>query len=227
MPDATEAAVVAPPATDWHDRAFDLTRGIAAYTGSGLIAGLARVVARHPQADIAVAFNHKQVGSKLWARHQLFETLGGDFGRVWILGGWYGVFAAMLFDDRRFRIAAIDSFDIDPEVAPIAKTLIGPGNARFRALSCDMHALDYAAAAPDLVVNTSCEHIADLRGWLDLLPAGMPVLLQSNDYFREPSHVSAMPSLKAFTKAAGLGEVSYAGELPMKNYTRFMLIGRA
>jgi hypothetical protein len=35
-----------------------------------------------------------------------------------------------------------------------------------------------------------------------------------------------MPSLEAFAEQAALGEVEFAGALPMKNYTRFMLIGR-
>lgn len=218
MPDATQT-------TDWRDDAFDLTRGIAAYTGSRLVHGLARVIDRHPQAEIAVAFNHKQVASKLWARDRLHEAMGGDLDRLWILGGWYGVLAAMLLEDARFRIGAIDSFDIDPAVAPIAETLVG-ADERFRALTEDMHALDYAGAAPGLVVNTSCEHISDLRHWLGLLPHGQPVLLQSNDYFAEPSHISSMPTLTAFRDAAALSEVRYAGELPLKKYTRFMLIGQ-
>ena len=61
--------------TDWHESAFDMIRGLAAYTGSSLVAGLARVVARYPDADIGTAFNHKQVACKIWARDRLFESL--------------------------------------------------------------------------------------------------------------------------------------------------------
>ena len=211
---------------DWRDRAYDLTRGIAAYAGSGLVAGLARVISRHPHADIATAFNHKQVACKMWARDKLLESFGGRFGKVWVLGGWYGVLAAMLFDDPRFDIGAIESFDIDPGAAAIARTLNGCMGGRFEALTADMYALDYVSEPPDLVINTSCEHIADLRGWLRRLPGAMPVLLQSNDYFSEPSHVSCMPSLAAFIAAAGLTELRFAGELPLRNYTRFMIAGR-
>ena len=88
-----------------------------------------------------------------------------------------------------------------------------------------MYALDYAAGRPDLVVNTSCEHIADLRGWLALLPAGTPVLLQSNDYFSEPTHISCVASRADFEAMAGLRDLRFSGELPQRNYTRFMLIG--
>jgi hypothetical protein len=211
--------------TDWHESAFDILRGVAEYTASPLMKGMARVISHHPEADLGNAFNHKQVACKVWARQSLFDTVGGEFRRIVVLGGWYGVLAGMFFDDPRFAIEAIDSFDIDPAVGAVAETLNSAWAARFRALTADMYALDYAALGADLVINTSCEHIADLRAWLSLLPAGTRVLLQSNDYFSEPTHISCVPSLEAFVAQASLGKVEFAGALPMKKYTRFMLIG--
>jgi len=209
---------------DWRENAFDLTRGIAAYARSGLIGRLAKVIAKHPKADIANAFNHKQVACKMWARDELFNVCGGKFEHIWILGGWYGIFAAMLLEDVRFDIGRIDSIDIDADVAAVAETMNGeaPG---FRAVTADMYALDYSSAMPDLVVNTSCEHIADVRGWLNLLPKGTKVLLQSNDYFAEPTHINCVESQEAFERLAGLADVRFAGALPQKKYNRFMLIG--
>ena len=63
-----------------------------------------------------------------------------------------------------------------------------------------MYALDYSASGADLVINTSCEHIADLPAWLSLLPRGTQVLLQSNDYFSEPTHINCVPTLEAFSE---------------------------
>lgn len=220
----TASAEIEPP--DWRDQAFDFTRGLAVYSNSKLVAGLARVIAKHPEAEVGVAFNHKQLACKMWARDNLFDSLGGKFRRVWVLGGWYGVLSAMLLDDPRFEIEAIESIDIDPAVADVAQTLIGNSDGRFLALTQDMYALDYAAARADLVINTSCEHIGDLKGWLAMLPPATHVLLQSNDYFSEPTHVNCMRSLAEFADTAGLTEVIFSGELPMKKYTRFMLIGR-
>jgi len=56
-------------------------------------------------------------------------------------------------------------------------------------------------------------------------PSGTNVLLQSNDYFSEPTHINCVASLAAFEAMAALREVRFSGELPTKNYTRFMLIG--
>lgn len=214
-----------PSATDWRDSAFDLMRGVAAYTGSPLMKGLASVLGKHPEADLGNAFNHKQIGSKMWARDSLYEALGGRLGRVVILGGWYGILAAILFDDRRFEIGAIGSYDIDPAVGPVAATLNKEWSDRFSAETADMYALDYAALGADLIVNTSCEHIADLAGWLALLPKGSRVMLQSNDYFSEPTHINCVPDLDAFIEQAKLARLDFSGSLKMKKYTRFMLIG--
>ena len=90
-----------------------------------------------------------------------------------------------------------------------------------------MYDFDYAgASAFDCVVNTSCEHIPDLGGWLRRLPPGALVALQSNDYAREPDHVACVGSLDEFEKHAGLSDILFRGERPTKNYRRFMLIGR-
>jgi hypothetical protein len=160
----------------------------------------------------------------MWAREELFKVCGGRFGTIWVLGGWYGVMAAMLFDDLRFEIDEIDSIDIDADVAKVAATL-NEGESRFHASTRDMYVLDYVDAKPELIINTSCEHIADVRGWLRLLPKGTKVLLQSNDYFAEPTHISCVTSQETFEALAGLEDVWFSGTLAQKKYNRFMLIG--
>ncbi|MDP9137975.1 MAG: class I SAM-dependent methyltransferase [Pseudomonadota bacterium] len=215
----------------WSEPAFDLLRGVAGYTQNELVGSLAQTVARHPRARFDIAFNHKQIACKAWARDRLYETLGPRHACIWIAGGWYGVLAAMLFDDPRFEIGLICSLDIDPHVAPIAETLNAKAQAdgRFRAATRDMFDLNYRGGelpTPSLVINTSSEHIADLGAWLALLPARQPVLLQSNNNRAEREHINCMPSLDAFAAAAQLCEVLFAGELPLKRYTRYMLIGR-
>ncbi len=210
------------------DHAFDLLRGVAEYTASPLIASLAKTIAAFPDAALDIAFNHKQIACKLWARQALLDHLGDSFPTIWVLGGWYGVMAAILFDDRRFAIGHIRSIDFDPAVAPVAHTLNARASAagRFSTSAADMYSLDYLdPVRPDLVINTSCEHIPDLEGWLSLLPPGMPVLLQSNNYATEPSHVNIVSSLEHFAVTAALSRLVFSGELKLRNYTRFMLIG--
>jgi len=210
-----------------NDDVFDLLRGLAALTGSQIIANLARVVAASPRKDLAIALNHKQIGSKLWLRDSLFETLQGRFRHVLILGGWYGVLPAILLEDSRFGIDRITTLDLNEDCAPIARMLNRQAAeaGRFTAATGDMLAFDYTAAAADLIVNTSCEHLDDVPAWLARVPAGTRVVLQSNDYAREPDHRSTVPSLEAFERQVGLTEILFRGKRPTRNYTRFMLIG--
>lgn len=209
---------------------FDLLRGIAAYTGNDVIAALARTEQRHPEAELDYAFNHKQIGSKLWARDKLVETMGPKINNIWILGGWYGVLAAVLFDEPRLKIGSITNVDIDESVGPIALTLNENAvkTGKFRNKIADMYDLDYANASkpPSLIINTSCEHIANIAAWLDLIPKGTFVLMQSNNMFDEPSHINCVENEDVFAAQAQLSEILYKGALPLKRYTRFMLIGR-
>lgn len=212
------------------DFVFDLLRGVARYTACALVDDLARAAAEHPQAALDHAFNHKQVASKLWLRDTLLEVLGPRIESVCVLGGWYGVLAAMLLDDPRLEIGCVHSLDLDPACAPVAQTLNGrhAAQGRFTAGTADMYTLDYGsgAGAAGVLVNTSCEHIPDLPGWLRTLGPGRTVVLQSNDYFAEPEHVAAVESLDAFAAQAALAVVHFAGSLAQRHYTRFMLIGR-
>jgi hypothetical protein len=212
------------------DAFYDILRGVAALTGNGVVGDLARLVADGMPPDLWIAFNHKQIASKQWLVGALAQVLPRPEGPVWVLGAWYGVLGALLLDDPRMTIAEVVSLDIDPGCAPVAEMLNHRhvASGRFRAVTADMTALDFARqeTAPGLVVNTSCEHVDDVPGWLSSLPPGLPVLLQSNDYVREPDHRSCVPSLEAFASQAGLSETWFSGALPTKNYTRFMLIGR-
>jgi len=212
------------------DAFYDILRGVAALTGNGVVADLARLVADGMPQDLWIAFNHKQIGSKRWLVDALADVLPTPQGPVWVLGAWYGVLGALLLADERLALPSVVSVDLDPACAPVAERLNRRhlATGRFRALTADMTTLDFAAQtpAPGLVINTSCEHLADVPGWLSTLPRGLPLLLQSNDYVREPDHRSCVASLEAFQAQACLSETLFAGALPTKNYTRFMLIGR-
>jgi len=220
--------MTSPPA---EEALHDILRGIAALSGNAIVADLARLVGKGAPADLSIAFNPKQIASKRWLIDALAQVLPRPDGAVFVLGAWHGVLGAMLLADERLSIPEIVSVDIDPGCAPVAETLnhrhVATG--RFRTLTADMLGLDFSSASgkrPGLVINTSCEHLDDVPGWVASLPAGLPLVLQSNDYFREPDHRSCVPSLDAFAAQACLSETWFSGARPTKNYTRFMLIGR-
>jgi hypothetical protein len=211
----------------------DMLEGLAAWFASPQIADLRATVSRFPEPDLGVALNRNQVTSKLWLAESLRVSAGTAFGTVTILGGWFGVLGAILLSDRRLAVGRVVSVDIDPRCAPVAESLNASQvrAGRFVARTADMRTLDYSpgdgtATAPDLLINTSCEHVVGFAQWYARVPAGQLLVLQSNDYYGIADHVNCVPDLDAFRAQAPLREELFAGEQPHKRYRRFMLIGR-
>jgi len=213
----------------------DILSGLATYFDSPFVADIATTVSRCREPDLGHALNPNQIVSKRWLVDALASTAGGRFGTVTVLGGWFGVLAALLLHDRRLAVERVVSVDIDPRCAAVACSLNATHvrAGRFTARTADMMAVDYAVPEPgrpdtrpgDLVINTSCEHLAAFDRWYERVPPGTRLVLQSNDYFACAQHVNCVPDLAAFQAQAPMRNVLFAGERRMRRYVRFMLIG--
>ena len=211
----------------------DILEGLAAWFASPQIADLRTTVSLFPEPDLGVALNRNQVTSKLWLADCLHQSAGASFAAVTILGGWFGVLGAILLSDRRLSIGQVISVDLDPRCARVAQSLNATQvrAGRFVARTADMRSLDYASTpqtpgVPDLLINTSCEHIVGFEQWYARVPSGQLLVLQSNDYYAIADHVNCVPDLDAFRVQAPMREELFAGVQPHKRYRRFMLIGR-
>lgn len=212
----------------------DILEGLALYTGSALQRDVLETLSRHDAPDLGQALNKNQIASKMWLADALCSTLGPDLGEVLVLGGWLGVLAAVLLHDSRFRIRRVVSLDIDPRCTSVALSLNAAHAraGRFAARTADMLDYDYggdgeaSSGAANLIVNTSCEHLADFDRWYARVPEGRLLALQSNDYYACGEHVNSVPDLDAFRAKAPMRETLFAGERKFRRYARFMLIGR-
>ena len=222
----------------------EILEGLATYFDSPFLADLLRTVELYPEPYLAHALGKNQLASKKWLLDEVLRAVGPRLGTVYVLGGWKGVLGALLLSDRRFQVDRVLSFDIDPDCEAAADTMNASHvpAGRFKALTADMYTMDYGRgvfagrdaeggsleieAEPDLVVNTSCEHLDRFGQWYERIPAGTLLALQSNDNFAVDVHVNCVEDLEAFKRQAPMREVLFAGELPRKRYTRFMLIGR-
>jgi hypothetical protein len=222
----------------------DILKGLAVYFDSDFISDIQKTTVAFPRPELANALNKNQTRSKKWLIDALHQAMGGRLGVVHILGGWYGVLGAMLLHDRRFDIDQVVSIDNDPTCEAVANSLNGTlySDGRFTSITADIYELDYNAAAlamdgisnpvpravvmPDIIISTSCEHLSRFGDWYENLPAGMPLVLQSNDFFDCDEHVNCVPDLEAFKRQAPMAEILFEGGLALKKYTRFMLIGR-
>ena len=229
---------------DTHELYQTIIDGLRRYRDDPFIGDVLRAVSCYPCPSMAHSLNKNQMASKRWLREALAASQPGRLETVLVLGGWYGVLAAMLLSDPRFDLGRVYSLDLDPGCLPVAETLnqrhLRAG--RFSAVTRDMMTLDLRRdllpttqpdggcapmrVRPDLVVNTSCEHIGDFGHWYQRVPPATLLALQSNDYFSCDEHVNCVVDIDAFRRQAPMQQLMFAGALPLKRYTRFMLIGR-
>lgn len=207
---------------------LDILKGLSVYFDSPFVADIRDTALSHPRLTLGHALNRNQITSKRWLVEQLLAVTGGGLGRVCILGGWYGVLGALLLHDPRFRIDSVCSIDIDPSCEDIAKSLnrthVEAGKFEFR--HADMYEVDFPKGEFDLIINTSCEHLETIDRWFERIPDGTLLTLQSNNYFGIDGHVNCVDSLVQFKQQVPLSDTLFEGELPLKKYTRFMVIGR-
>lgn len=160
---------------------------------------------------------------QLVSKFRLIELLqfnAGTLGDIVIAGGWYGQLATMLSDADLG--ASYTGVDFDRSIQAIAERL--NRHIDYTHVVGDMYEFGYDGY--DTVINTSCEHIADLREWLDLLPKGTKVVLQSNNYFELEEHINCSATLNEFIDKADLSEVIMLDEIEMPIYTRYTIVGR-
>jgi len=220
------------------------------FNSTELLTNIGAVLRKYPNVDLSDALSKGQVESKWWLIDQLaWEANEGHLpgnGMVFILGGWYGTLALMMLESKKFHIMTIRSFDIDPACAPIADTMNKypwvADDWQFKATTQDMNQINYSGHhyktlradgssvelydTPDVIINTSCEHLLNFNYWWNLIPKGKLCALQSNNFHGGEGHVNVVESLNEFLTETHFSQVLYSGELDLEKYTRYMIIGR-
>lgn len=204
---------------------------------------LRRCLSKHPDMNWNDALSLGQIKSKIWLLEQWQLLKRPKAGQTFIVGGWLGVLAWLHWLrghdlSQRFR-----SFDIDPACRIPSESLnrsFVKKDWLFKATTWDMMAINYSrfnystfssrgpvdlSEEPDVIINTSCEHIDHFENWFELLPPHKLIILQNNDFFSEPSHVSCVTGLDNFKMRAPLDLIMFEGVLDLGAYRRFMLIG--
>lgn len=236
----------------------DLLNGLQEIYDKPFIRNLKNTMRDYPDVDFSDALSLGQIKSKKWLLERLhWETCDGHLpgeGMVWILGGWYGTLAAMMFEDRKYVFSGpsfcsnmkIRSFDFDPECAAIADSMnrnpwVTEG-WQFKATTKDMNQMNYTGyqystlradgspvelyETPDVIINTSCEHLLNFQYWWKLIPKRILCVLQSNNFHGPGDHVNCVDSLKEFELETNFSQVQFSGELELDKYTRYMIIGK-
>jgi hypothetical protein len=181
------------------------------------------------------ALSKGQVSSKLWALESL-NKMDLNLKSALVLCGWFGVLPYILLENGFEQVVSLDK---DPSCEPLAERFNQQSfdQGRFLSVTQDIFDLDYQnlnfsflgrpepMSAVDLLINTSCEHIANFSEWYDKIPPGQLMLLQSNDFFSCEEHVNCVNSTSEFREQTPMQKRLFSGALPLDKYTRYMVIG--
>jgi hypothetical protein len=171
-------------------------------------------------------FSKSQVLSKIWMA-EILQKFMPNLGNIALFGGWYAQHMYYL-DNLNFK--QVLNIDLDSEVLVKSNNILGsPSN--YKTLTADVNYvlhegkifIDGTAFDPDLVINTSAEHMS--TEWFDKLSLGQMVLIQTNDMQDMQGHVNCCSSLEEVKLKYKLRQVLFAGELTLSKGCRFMLFG--
>lgn len=167
-----------------------------------------------------------QVNSKIWLINHLEKFVKNKDHNIVIHAGWNGILSSLLFNSN-IGIKKIISVDIDSDCESTA-TIVNQryvDQKRFLAITENILNFKYTEK-PDIVVNTSCEHLTDkqLYEWYSKIPKNTLVVLQSNNFYDCEEHVNCVESIDEFKEKFSLFPL-LASKLKTFKYDRFMLIG--
>lgn len=184
------------------------------------------------------AWSDGQVGSKMWLCQNVEKILKEKNGlpvTLWIYGSWYGTLAFMLLSRERISIKKICCFDVDKKANRIAVKILNHWifqNVQIEVYNQDCQkicadSIYYQTSKPDMIINTSCEHMASYQWWTHI-PKGTMFAIQSTN-MPHPTHISSVSSVHEFQSLTAPGLLYFAEErkfsYPGFEFSRFMLIG--
>ena len=193
------------------------------------------------------ALSRSQIKSKIWLIEEL-KAIDLHWTNIAVMAGWYGQLVPMLaqrltFDrvriveldsdacrhsDQIVNIHNIENFRVKSIVADINQLVLHKNGYEWQVDNFKDNSYT-EKFLPDLVINTSAEHMTEK--WFHQLrfksiDSNPVVAIQTNSLFDVEEHVNCVHSLSHMKKKFPFSEILYEGELQLKGYKRFMLIGR-
>lgn len=179
--------------------------------------------------DIINSVNENQIANKEWLVNELIPHMKEypePISNIHILGAWYGI-TSLLLREKWNKKVDIWNIDIDPMCKLFGPQLLGEHiNTHFVTDDVTNFFIE-KARNPEIVINTSCEHIEkeDILLLTKLKRKNSLGCYQSNNYETITSHINTSNSLDEFVEQLRLDKVVHTSELKRDDYTRYMVIG--
>ena len=175
--------------------------------------------------DIVHSVDNNHWESKKWLADKLFDLYNHNAGKFYVAGGWYGMMAYQLRQKWIGREMNIVSADCDPMCEEYAWKLFDGYDISFKTndVNDEEDFSEYTA-----IINTSCEHMEqeDLISIIKKKDPQTWIAFQTNDYIDLNSHINCWPTAQFFAESLQLDFLAYVDTLQMKDFNRFMVIGK-
>lgn len=172
--------------------------------------------------DNAYRFSENFWSSQIESKKWLLECIPEDAHTICIFGGWYGILAQFIAE--KFPDSYIVTTDLDPSTEDVFYQINTSENIYHRIW--DMRDGIPYSLSPDLVINTSSEHVTQevYDAWWNSIPTGTKYIVQGNN-LENPEHVRTADTLEEFLKINKIKDPQYAGMLRCGHFYRFMATG--
>ena len=175
--------------------------------------------------DIVHSIDKNHWDGKKWLADKLFDLYNHDAGRFYIAGGWYGMMAYQLRLKWPEPQMNIISADCDPMCEEYAWKLFDDYDINFKTMDVND---EEDLSKYNVIINTSCEHMeqADLHSIIKRKDPQALIAFQTNNYVELNSHINCWPTAQLFAKSLKLNWVASVETLQLKDFNRFMVIGK-
>lgn len=183
------------------------------------------------------AFSHGQIRSKLWLSEKFADwskkhvEASENLTLNWY-GSWVGIGPFLLLSRTDIKFTRVNLFDLNAQDLEVSRSILDYW--RCESIEIITHCIDVNDHRPEntpnqVFINSACEHMAE-HLWLEQIPKGSFVLLQSTD-MQHPEHVNCAIDLEQFINNYSPGLTVLESQqidffYPDKQFSRFMLFGR-
>lgn len=182
-----------------------------------------QIYAQGAGPDLQRAFLDSLTEGQLYSKLAVVEMLKKTdlkFQSALFVGQWHGLLPLMLHQ------SGLVESGIGIEISPVWTDISREINSEWNWKSIQGNISEqnvWKNYAPDLVVNTSSEHMTN--DWMDYVSEGTFMILQSTDY-QISEHCNTVESLDQLIERAKLTEVIGRQEQDFKIYRRFTIFGK-
>lgn len=171
-----------------------------------------------------------QMESKIWLVETVTPFVCND-GKinVQLYGGWIG-FPLVKLMKSAFDVGMVENIDIDKESLFIFRQYMLAKGYEYCDANMDVSDHSNNDKRTDLVINTSSEHMPDMKDLIEGKRYGSETLfaIQSNNMHHIEEHINCVSCEDELIDKSGLTQVYYSGSIEMSNgYKRFMVVGYA